>query len=152
MPQQPSKPTIVTLNEQVIADRLAERLAETLTNSLSILLDGGVRTPANTTARSAAVSPATRPDRSSPNVAADQPTVFVVLDEWMRISGDGRSTSYEKIRDGRLRAVRDGGRLKIDLQHGLEHLRSLPRAVLRPSVKKVPDPQNPTETEAPVAA
>jgi len=61
---------------------------------------------------------------------------FATLDEWQRISGDRRSTTYEKLGDGRLRAVKDGRRLKIDVQHGLAQMRSLPPAVIRTQRKK----------------
>jgi hypothetical protein len=61
---------------------------------------------------------------------------FATLEEWQRISGDRRSTTYEKIGDGRLRAVKDGRRLKIDVAHGLAQLRALPPARIRPAAKK----------------
>jgi hypothetical protein len=60
----------------------------------------------------------------------------VPLQEYMRRSGDSRSTAYEKIRDGRLIAYKDGNRLKIDWPHARNHLQSLPRASIRPVIRK----------------
>jgi hypothetical protein len=56
---------------------------------------------------------------------------YITLNEYMRISGDGRSTAYAKIADGRLLAVKDGKRLKINYPHARAHLRSLPPAQIR---------------------
>jgi hypothetical protein len=61
---------------------------------------------------------------------------YITLNEYIRISGDGRSTAYEKIADGRLLAVKDGKRLKIDYPHARAHLRSLPPAQIRPTARK----------------
>ena len=41
--------------------------------------------------------------------------VYATLDVWQRISGDSRSTTYQKLGDGRLRAIKDGERIKIDV-------------------------------------
>jgi hypothetical protein len=61
---------------------------------------------------------------------------YVTIEQWQRLSGDSRSTTYEKLGDGRLRAVKDGKRTKIDAQHGLAQLRSLPPARIRPAKKR----------------
>jgi hypothetical protein len=60
---------------------------------------------------------------------------WVTINGWQRISGDGRSTVYEKLGDGRLRGVKDGKRVKIDVQHGLTQMRNLPAAQIRPAKK-----------------
>jgi excisionase family DNA binding protein len=54
----------------------------------------------------------------------------------MRISGDGRTTTYVKIADGRLRAVKDGRRLKITYESAQEHMSALPAAQVRLSPRK----------------
>jgi hypothetical protein len=64
------------------------------------------------------------------------PVVFVTIDEWKRMSGDSRSTIYESLGDGRLRAVKDGRRTKIDAEHGLAQMRGLPPAPIRSAKKR----------------
>jgi hypothetical protein len=61
---------------------------------------------------------------------------YITLSEYMRISGDGRTTTYTKIADGRLRAVKDGKRLKLDYPFAMEHLRGLPEARIRSLSRK----------------
>ncbi len=62
--------------------------------------------------------------------------VYATLDVWQRISGDSRSTTYEKLGDGRLRAIKDGERIKIDVAYGLAQMRNLPPAKIRAPSKQ----------------
>jgi hypothetical protein len=64
-------------------------------------------------------------ERTMPNT---QYPAWATIAEWQRLSGDGRSKTYEKLADGRLRGVKDGKRLKIDVEHGLTQIRNLPPA------------------------
>ena len=50
---------------------------------------------------------------------------------WCAISGMGRSTTYEALGRGDLRAIKLGTRTLIDVPHGLAWLDSLPAANVR---------------------
>jgi hypothetical protein len=63
----------------------------------------------------------------------DDDIAFAQLGRWTKISGLGRSRTYEEIAAGNLRAVKAGGRVLIDVEHGLNYLRSLPPFVAPPS-------------------
>jgi hypothetical protein len=62
--------------------------------------------------------------------------LLISFGEYLRRSGDSRSTGYEKIRDGRIIARKDGNKLKIDWPHARNHLENLPRANIRPVTRK----------------
>jgi len=47
---------------------------------------------------------------------------------WCRLAGIGRSKTYEMLADGTLRAIKVGGRLLIDIDHGLATFAAMPRA------------------------
>lgn len=51
---------------------------------------------------------------------------------WCGLSGMSRSTTYEALGAGHLRAVKLGTRVLIDVPHGLAWLNSLPPAAIRP--------------------
>jgi hypothetical protein len=53
---------------------------------------------------------------------------YAPLPEWRAISGLGRSKSYELLGEGKLRAIKVGRRLLIDVEHGLEYLATMPAA------------------------
>ena len=55
---------------------------------------------------------------------------FASYTEWQRISGLGRTTTYDLLSRGELRAVRVGKRVLIDCNHGLAWLAAQPRAEL----------------------
>lgn len=59
-------------------------------------------------------------------------SAFASIADWSRISGMGRSSIYEALGGGNLRARKVGARTLIDVQHGLAWLNSLPRATIRP--------------------
>jgi hypothetical protein len=56
------------------------------------------------------------------------PIKFAPLSDWFLISGMRRSTTYEALGRGDLRAVKLGGRTLIDVEHGLTWLSTLPVA------------------------
>ena len=56
---------------------------------------------------------------------------FAPIPVWRAISGMGRSRTYEELGAGNLRAIKCGGRLLIDVRHGLAFLRALPAAEIR---------------------
>ena len=56
---------------------------------------------------------------------------FATVPEWCRISGVGRSRTYELLGAGVLRGKKLGARTLIDVAHGLAWLDSLPPATVR---------------------
>ena len=50
------------------------------------------------------------------------------LPVWCAIAGIGRSKTYEMLADGTLRAIKIGGRLLIDIEHGLATFAAMPPA------------------------
>jgi hypothetical protein len=57
---------------------------------------------------------------------------FAPIPRWREISGMARSKTYEELAAGHLRGVKCGRQLLIDVKHGLEYMRSLPPALIRP--------------------
>ena len=53
---------------------------------------------------------------------------YATIKEWCRISGMGRTVTYERIAAGDLRAVKLGARVLIDVGTGLAWLNTLPAA------------------------
>ncbi|RYE92359.1 MAG: hypothetical protein EOO77_46900 [Oxalobacteraceae bacterium] len=58
---------------------------------------------------------------------------YTTIADWCRMSGMGRSSTYEALGAGHLRARKLGTRTLIDVQHALTWLGSLPPAIIRPS-------------------
>lgn len=58
---------------------------------------------------------------------------YAPLPEWRVISGLGRSKSYELLGEGKLRGIKVGRRLLIDVEHGLEYLATMPAVRIRPA-------------------
>lgn len=56
---------------------------------------------------------------------------YAPLSVWCPLSGMSRSTTYEALGDGRLRAIKLGSRTLIDVEHGLAYLASQPTAKIR---------------------
>ena len=54
------------------------------------------------------------------------------INDWCKLSGMGRSATYEALGRSDLRAVKLGSRVLIDVPHGLAWLDSLPPAAIRP--------------------
>lgn len=65
------------------------------------------------------------PDALTPNVPA-----FATVTGWGALSGMSRSSTYEALAAGHLRAVKLGARTLIDVQHGLRWVNSLPPATI----------------------
>ena len=61
---------------------------------------------------------------------------YAKIPVWCDLSGMGRSSTYEAIGRGDLRAVKLGVSTLIDVPHGLAWLDSLPAATIRPHGKK----------------
>lgn len=53
---------------------------------------------------------------------------YAPLPAWGILSGIGRSKTYEMLGEGTLRAIKVGGRLLIDVEHGLSVLAAMPQA------------------------
>lgn len=58
------------------------------------------------------------------------------INDWCKLSGMGRSATYEALGRRDLRAVKLGTRVLIDVPHGLAWLDSLPPAAIRPHAAK----------------
>ena len=58
-------------------------------------------------------------------------SAYCTVTDWRSLSGMGRSTVYEALGRGDLRAIKVGTRTLIDVQHGLAWLASLPVASIR---------------------
>lgn len=56
---------------------------------------------------------------------------FATLRDWCRISGMGRTTVYQRLASGELRAVKLGTRVLVDVEAGLAWIASLPAADIR---------------------
>jgi len=53
---------------------------------------------------------------------------YATIPTWCAISGQSRTRAYAALASGELRAVKDGRRTLIDVDAGLERMRSLPPA------------------------
>jgi hypothetical protein len=54
--------------------------------------------------------------------------IYCSIADWVRLSGIGRSTTYELVGRGKIQAVKLGVKTLIDVRSGLAYLRSLPPA------------------------
>jgi hypothetical protein len=61
---------------------------------------------------------------------------YAQLPVWQRISGLGRSKSYEMLGTGELRGIKVGRRLLIDIEAGLAALAAMPTARIHPPVRR----------------
>ena len=59
-----------------------------------------------------------------------QPT-YASIQDWLKISGLGRTTIYHLLAEGKLRAVKAGTRTLIDVEHGLAWLTAQPAADIK---------------------
>jgi hypothetical protein len=57
---------------------------------------------------------------------------YGTIPQWCRDSGLGRTSTYQEIAAGNLRAVKRGGRTLIDYEVGFTWLDSLPAVKIRP--------------------
>lgn len=56
---------------------------------------------------------------------------YATIPGWCELSGMGRAKTYDMLSKGHLRAKKVGKRTLIDVQHGLQWLRSQPDAEVR---------------------
>ena len=56
---------------------------------------------------------------------------FTSIQGWERISGMKRSMTYQNVASGKLKAIKSGKSILIDVHAGLAWLRSLPPAQIR---------------------
>jgi hypothetical protein len=70
---------------------------------------------------------------------------FAPIPRWREISGMSRSKTYEELGVGHLRGVKCGRQILIDVRHGLEYMRSLPQAEIRP--RTTPKRRSPQKEE-----
>lgn len=62
---------------------------------------------------------------------------YVPLPDWYALSGMRKTKTYEWLGLKRLRAIKVGKRVLIDLPHGLKALASMPRANIRPPKRRL---------------
>lgn len=55
---------------------------------------------------------------------------FCSIKDWSALSGIQRSSTYEMLADGRLKAKKFGAKVLIDVEHGLAFIRDLPPAII----------------------
>jgi hypothetical protein len=60
-------------------------------------------------------------------------TRYATISDWLIISGMRKTQTYAALRRGDLRAVKDGKRTLIDVEHGLARLAALPAAKFAPT-------------------
>ncbi len=53
---------------------------------------------------------------------------YATIQGWTALSGIGRTKTYEMLGEGKLRAVKAGKRVLIDVEHGLAFMKALPAA------------------------
>ena len=66
-----------------------------------------------------------------PSKAVPGYPVYATISIWSQLTGMGRSTTYEALGRGDLRAIKLGTRTLIDVPHGLTWLAGLPAASVR---------------------
>ncbi len=67
----------------------------------------------------------------SPDPPPTSEVKFAPIDRWCEISGMGRTSTYQALAAGYIRAKKVGVRTLIDVNHGLSWLHSLPDAEVR---------------------
>lgn len=65
---------------------------------------------------------------------------YCSIEDWTRLSGMGRRFTYERLTDGSLRAKKMGSKTLIDVEYGLNWLRSLPDAAFASPRRRAPVP------------
>ena len=63
---------------------------------------------------------------------------YAPIKDWCELSGEGRSSAYQALGRGDLRAIKLGARTLIDVEHGLVWLSSLPAAVITTGRRRRP--------------
>lgn len=62
--------------------------------------------------------------------------LFVSIDEWVRMTSMCRRSVYDRLASGELKARKVGTRVLIDVQAGLDWIRSHPAPQIRPSYNR----------------
>ena len=62
---------------------------------------------------------------------------FTTIKGWGEISGMSRTGTYNALKNGFLRAVKQGEKTLVDVDHGLAWIASLPAAVFGPGSNEV---------------
>ena len=76
------------------------------------------------------------PARQARGLDTDIPVRYVSIRTWCRITGLGKSTTYEMLADRRIRAIKVGNKTLIDFPHGMAHLDGLPELNLTTGLKR----------------
>ncbi len=61
---------------------------------------------------------------------------YTTVKGWIELTGMSRTGTYNALAQGWLRAIKQGAKTLIDVDHGLEWLRSQPEATFRPPAQK----------------
>lgn len=61
---------------------------------------------------------------------------FVSIETWCELSGISRRQTYERIAQGKLRAVKDGHKTLIDMETGERYLAERPELKVRPMARQ----------------
>ena len=84
-----------------------------------------------------------QPTAAKPEMAARATTTvqqtypaYTAIPTWCALSGMSRSSTYEALARGDLRAIKLGARTLVDVTHGISWLDSLPVATVRPHGNK----------------
>jgi hypothetical protein len=64
---------------------------------------------------------------------------FGTIPQWIEASGMGRTSTYQEIAAGNIRAVKQGNRTLIDFLSGWRYLDSLPAVKIRRQPRKRPN-------------
>lgn len=64
---------------------------------------------------------------------------YVSIENWGKITGIGKSTTYVLLAQGELRAVKVGARTLIDVEFGIRWLASQPAAKINHPSKRAPN-------------
>jgi hypothetical protein len=73
---------------------------------------------------------------------------FAPISAWCTLSGMGRSSVYEALGRGHLRAIKLGSRTLVDVEHGLAWLASMPPAEITTGRTGRPRPAEATAVAA----
>jgi hypothetical protein len=73
---------------------------------------------------------------------------YAPISNWCALSGMGRSSTYEALGQGHLKAIKLGTRTLIDVEHGLDWLASMPAAEITTGrTRRRPVPAQPVVAE-----
>jgi hypothetical protein len=82
--------------------------------------------------------------RKKPSLMPQAEAKWAPINRWCEISGMGRTSTYQRIAAGHLRAIKLGTRLLIDVDHGLKFMARQPAAtIVLPHSRTMPDAPTP---------